>query len=157
MRICEIEQMRNPFAVLLLTLMAACGGSGASDPATPIVNLTGTWELRTIDGSPLPFTFPPSDSGTTTYLQSVFSIAPTGRYSELLTKVLAKPDGTLGANFTRVGTWVVTGSTVTFNDETSKETFQGHMVGSLLSVSRQGYTQLYQGTGPVLADVTRSR
>ena len=147
--------MRKSLLSLGLASLMACGGSVMDAPSGP-VNVAGTWKLRNVNGMVLPFSFPPSDGTTKTYLQSTMTIAPNGRYTEVVTETFASHAGTVGSNDKKTGRWTADGGTVTIVDQTDGVTFTASVKGLVMTAEIvPGYKQVYEFTGPVLIAPTK--
>ena len=68
-------------ALAAAALVAACGSDKAAGPTN--VSASGTWNLQTVNGSPLPFTAYQSASGDTLrILGDVFYANPSGTFTD---------------------------------------------------------------------------
>ena len=113
---------------LALSLMA-CG----NDATAPSVSLNGSYSLRTINGSSLPYTF----SGGLTLVSDQLTLNPDGSYSDFT----QYSDGTIS---TQNGFYSEFNGSIQFNDQTDHVTFQGSLSGSVLTEITPGFTQAYE-------------
>lgn len=95
--------MRRLVAVLLCaTMVSACGGD---TPGTPIsTDITGTYTLKTMNGSPLPFVI---QSGTTTVtrLSDTLIVSSNGTWSQTIAYRETVNGQTTNTTGTRGGPW----------------------------------------------------
>jgi hypothetical protein len=111
----------------------ACGGDSSVVPSGP--PLSGIWTLRTVNDAGLPYTLPYSPSGDpTTILGATLTISGTasGSYTEVITARVATSTGTVETSLTFSGTWAVNGNSITFNDKTFVEVYDGSVMQNTL-------------------------
>ena len=111
----------------------ACGGAISVVPSGP--PLSGIWTLRTVNNAGLPYTLPYSPSGDpTTILGATITISGTasGSYTEVITARVVTSTGTVETSLTFSGTWVVNGASITFNDKTFVEVYDGSVMQNTL-------------------------
>jgi hypothetical protein len=104
--------MRKLFVMLALATLAACGGDKATNPNSDAIE--GTYSLKTINGSPLPFTI---QSGTTSYVlkTDVITIASNGSWTESITYTETFNGQSSNGTDTDGGTWIRAGNAVSLN------------------------------------------
>jgi hypothetical protein len=111
-----------------LVAAVACGGA-SSGPSGP--SLSGIWTLRSLNSAALPYRLPYSPSGDpTTILGSTLTIsgAATGSYTEVIAVRVTTPARTIDTSLSVAGRWVMNGGSITFNDMTFAEVYQGSFV-----------------------------
>jgi hypothetical protein len=103
--------MRRLAAVLLLVAAACSKSDSPTNPAS--ASLAGTFALRTIDGSALPYTM---QSGTTsmTITSDALTVADGGTWSESGAYRQTSNGTTSNQTIADGGTWVRSGASVTF-------------------------------------------
>ncbi len=127
---------------LVLAGVAACGGS---DSTSPTVSIVGTWNLKTINGTNLPYSFPPSQNGTVaTVTADQLVLSANGTYSDVTNLRLVNGGTTQTQSVTELGTYTSANGSLTFNDQTDGITYQGSVSGSVLTEIVNGLTQVYQ-------------
>lgn len=110
--------------------LAACSNM---DSTSPSVSLAGNYSLRTINGSPVPYTFA---SGVT--LQSdMLTINPNGTYSD------TEQDSD-GQVIVEQGYYTSYNGAITFTDQSNNNTYSGSLSGSVLTEIVAGLTETYQ-------------
>lgn len=125
--------MRKTMAVLALAIFAACGGSDSTSPASASVG--GTYSLKTINGSPLPFVF---QSGTTsvTILADALVVGENGTWTESTSYKQTVNGQTSTGTGGDAGTWVRAGTAVTFTSTTQGGSgYRGTFTGSGLDMT----------------------
>ena len=98
-----------------LVLVLACGDSG-TNPST--ADISGTYTLQTIGGSPLPYTV---QSGTTTVTltSDVITVGSDGSWAEAEDFTLVSNGQTSTTSDSDGGTWTRSGTAVTFSSQTT--------------------------------------
>lgn len=124
--------MAKSLLVLSLALLAACGGDSATSPTSQ--SLAGTYTMRTVNGSPLPFVV---QSGTTkiTITADVMTVADGGTWSETGAFTLTVNGSSTSQVISDGGTFVRAGATVSF-----------------LNGNQTAYTGSFTGSGFTLTD-----
>lgn len=133
--------------VLLSLSAAACGGDRHTGIIEPEPALEGSYTLRTVNGTALPYTFASSDfelrSATTT-------IAANGQFTSTIQSRRVSTDEATTASCT--GTWARSGSAVTFTPGTSEDCARtpttatwsaGNTITAQTTDGTQGYTLVY--------------
>lgn len=122
--------MRRIAVLMLVLAMAACSDNNATAPSAAI---TGTYTLRTVNGSPLPVTF--SDGSVLTSDQvSLFAdgtFTDNAKFSD-------------GSASTEQGFWSAVNGSITFQDANSNFTFQGSVSGNVLTEISNGITEVFE-------------
>ncbi len=118
-----------PLLTLAVALTTACN----TDLLGPGSSVRGSYALRTINGSTLPY----SVSYNRRITQEKLSLNRDGSYDD----VAYYDDGT---SYTEYGYYTQNNTAITFNDQTDNITYQGSVSGSVLTVISGGYTAVYQ-------------
>lgn len=122
--------MRRLAIAALAMGLAACANT---DSTAPSVSLAGNYSLRTINGSPVPYTFA---SGVT--LQSdMLTLSSNGTYSD----DAQYSDGRL---IVEQGYYTNNNGSITFTDQSNNNTYLGSLSGSVLTEIVSGLTETYQ-------------
>jgi hypothetical protein len=121
--------MRRFAALTLVLAIAACGG----DSTSPTVSLTGTYSLRTVNGSQLPVTF----SDGTTLVSDMLTLSADGTFSD----DAQFSDGSVEVE---QGFWTSSNGAIAFQDANSTFTFQGSLSGSVLTEVVGSLVEVYQ-------------
>jgi hypothetical protein len=132
--------MRKLFAALALVILAACGASG-TNPAT--ASISGVYPLKTVNGSPLPYTIPGSTASNGVVVTSdVITMTDANTWSEVFAYtettngVSTNRTSTDGGPFTRSGTNIVLNSG-------GSPAYVGTFNGSSLILSAGGFALVY--------------
>jgi len=116
---------------LFAATLVAC--SDNKNVVTPLLTVPGTYNLQTINGSPLPFTF--SDGVTLT--SDVLVLADDGTFTETM-KVA---DGRV---FVDTGVYTVNGTAINFVDQTAGFSYAASINGTqLTAVFPNGLTEVF--------------
>lgn len=132
--------------LILCALVAsvACGGAKSVD--LPDASLSGIWTLRSVNNAALPYTLSQSPTYPTTILGATLTISGTGAgfYGEVISTRVVTPMRTMDTSLTYAGTWVLKGATITFNEQTSPDAYQGSVVNdAIVKVVLFGYSGEY--------------
>ena len=123
----------SPLVCALLVAAVACGGSNSVAP--PGASLDGTWTLRSLDHSTLPYRLPQSPNGfpTTVFGATLtFSGDTAGSYTDVIAARVVTPTRTMDTTLTYSGTWVLSGNSITFEDKIFGGEYQGSLFGSVI-------------------------
>lgn len=125
--------MRRFLLVAAALCLAACGDNNSTAPTT---NLVGTYQLRSIDGQNLPFTF----SDGSTIVSDQLSLSSDGSYAD----VAQFSDGQAVAE---QGFWNNNNGTIFFQSTTGAGNYTGSVSGNVLTeIFPDGTTEVYQKT-----------
>jgi len=121
--------MRKFVALALAFGLAAC----ANDSTAPSTSVEGSYNLRTVNGTTLPYTFSNGLQlvNEQLVLNSDGSFSDASQYSNGQTSVDS-------------GYWTNLNGSITFNDVTAGITYQGSLSGTVLTEIVAGYTQTFQ-------------
>lgn len=117
-----------------LALATACDNNN-NDLVSPNGNVNGRWDLRTLNGSALPYPV----SSRTSLIGEQLTLNNDGTYSD----IAAYSDGT---TFTELGYYSVNNNAITFQDQTDGITYSGSVSGDVLTeiTSNGAFTSVYQ-------------
>lgn len=121
--------MRKLATLVLALGLAAC----ANDATAPSTSIDGTYTLRSINGSTLPYTFSTGAQLTNEVLtlNTDGSFVDQSQYSN-------------GQVSTDTGYYTNLNGSITFNDATAGIQYQGSLSGTVLTEIVSGYTQTFQ-------------
>jgi hypothetical protein len=124
---------RTTLGILLLAATTATAACAGNDVTSPTVTLAGTYNLRTINGTALPYNF-----GSGAVLTSdVLTLRNDGTYTDV-------GRWSDGSTTTEQGAYSNSGGAITFDDYTDNVTYQGSLSGRVLTEITNGYTVTYQ-------------
>ena len=133
--------MRKALIAAAAMALLACGG----DSTGPAVSAAGTWNLQTVNNSPLPFTaaFVANPLYKLEIVSDVFVARPDGTYTETFTE--RETDGTTVTTTSNddTGTWVQHGTAVTLTSSDQTIT-SASISGNTITVSTQGLVLVYK-------------
>lgn len=72
--------------LLALPLAIACGSDNNSTTGTTLASLAGTWNLQTVNGSPLPFTASNVGGAKVEILSEVTTVSANGTFTQVTTE-----------------------------------------------------------------------
>jgi hypothetical protein len=123
--------MKLIITAALAIVMAACGSQDATSPSTSV---SGDYALRTVNGSPLPYTF----SDGTTLTSDVLTLRSDGTFSESA----QFRDGTV---LVLQGFYSANNGAIAFTDQDTGTTFSGSVSGDVLTeIFANGLTEVFQ-------------
>jgi len=119
-----------PIVAAAMLFTSAC----ANDATSPNGSITGSYSLRTLNGSSLPFSL-----GNTTLVSERVMLNSDGSYNDVATY-------SDGSTFNEFGFYTQNNNAITFNDQTDGITYQGSLSGSVLTeISNNGqFTAVFQ-------------
>lgn len=125
---------RTTLGILLLAATTATAACAGNDVTSPTTTLAGTYSLRTVNGTALPFNFGGGD-----VLQSdVLTLRNDGSYIDV-------SQWNDGSTTSEQGTYTNNAGAITFYDQTDGGvTYQGSLSGRVLTEITNGYTVTYQ-------------
>ena len=127
--------------LLSLAVSVLVLGCGDDDPASPAPVLTGTWNLVTVSGQPLPFTLPGTNEVVTA---ESFTILSTGRFTMSTTFRFTINGQVTSESIPDGGTYVVNGSTVTFKYDSDGSTDVAAVNGNTMTLEDIGQVWTYR-------------
>jgi hypothetical protein len=133
--------MRSVLVAGLVLLVAGCAGM---DITAPSVSLAGNYSLKAINGLPLPFTSLDNGSERDVLVADVLTMNSDGSYRDVGTYQVTTNSGVQMLQQAEVGTYSNINGSITFNDQTQGEVYQGSLSGSVLTEIVVGLTEVYQ-------------
>ena len=121
--------MRKLGMLVLALGLAAC----ANDSTAPTTSVDGTYTLKTVNGTTLPYTF---SNGLQLVSEQVI-LTTDGSFTD-------RSQYNNGQTSVDSGYWTNLNGAITFNDITAGITYQGSLSGTVLTEIVQGYTQTFQ-------------
>ena len=106
--------MRFSLMAVAASAIAACGGgSDGPTPPTP-VSVAGTWNMQTVNGSPLPHLSAGSGNNKIELTADVLTVSSGGSFTDTQTYRTTENGSSTTLSEPFAGTYVLNGSTVTF-------------------------------------------
>ena len=113
-----------------LALTAACS---ASDATSPSATIEGSYALRSVNGSSLPYSF----ANGVLLMRETLTLSTNGSYTDV-------GNYNDGSTTTEVGFYTAANGAVTFHDQTDNVVYQGSISGNVLTEITSGFTAVYQ-------------
>jgi hypothetical protein len=137
--------MRHTYAVLALVLLAACSGDSSTNPAPSLV---GTYNLSTVNGSPLPFVLPPlpyarQELEKIELLGEQFVVDSGNTFTEVANYRATRGNAVDTTTFSDAGTYSVSGTAATFHFNSGASTGTGTIGNRRFTVAQDGFSSLY--------------
>ena len=131
--------MRRTLFCLALAALAACSGDSSTDPNATI---GGTYTLRTVNGSALPYIVAQSGANKYEITDDAITLTDAGSWTELWhDRTTTNGQVTTSAN-TDGGTYTRNGTAITLNSTTSGA-ISGSVSGGTLTLTDQGVAAVY--------------
>ena len=131
--------MRKLLAILALATLAACSDSSTNPNSDAI---EGTYSLRTINGSPLPFIFQDGTSSIT-LKTDVITIASNGSWTEQLTYTETSNGQSSNGTGGDGGTWVRAGNAVNLNSNLGTSGWAFTYNNGSLTANQSGFVVVF--------------
>ena len=130
--------MRRFVVLAALVAAAACDNSNSVSPS---VSIAGQYNLRTVNGSSLPYTFTTTQGATATLTSDLLTMNADGSYSDIAQFTSAQNGNYTVSEF---GTYSQVNGSITFFDQTDGIQYNGSLSGSVLTEINSGVTEVYQ-------------
>ncbi|CAN5886706.1 hypothetical protein BH11GEM2_BH11GEM2_10350 [soil metagenome] len=121
--------MRTIASLVLAIGLAAC----ANDATGPSTSVEGGYNLKTVNGTTLPYTF----SNGLQLVNEQLLLSTDGSFTD-------RSQYGNGQTSVDSGYWTNLNGSITFNDVTAGFTYQGSLSGTVLTEIVSGYTQTFQ-------------
>jgi hypothetical protein len=129
----------------LLLVCAAIALAGCGDSTGPVASAEGTWNLQTVNNSPLPYTvaFIANPTYRLEIVNDVFIVHGDGTYDETFTSRETNGTTVTTTDDADNGTWVQHGSalTITSSDGTSSP---ATISGNTITANLEGFAVVYR-------------
>ena len=138
--------MRKHFVAITLGALAM-SSVACSDLVTGIggsYNVTGNFELMTLNGSPLPTIAYDDGFEQHQLLGETFTIYSDGTYTDDYTVRVLTQTGSTQRSFRDVGTYQQNNTALQFRDSSTGDVFTGSISGNTLTVSQLGDVYVYR-------------
>lgn len=128
-------------AVALCATLVSCGGDGATGTDTG-TSFVGTYQLRSINGSPLPYVNFDQGGSKDEIVSETFTLGASGSWSHSYSERITTNGQVILQNGQTAGTFTSSGATLSFKS-TANEIFTGTVSGNTLVLQRQSLTLSY--------------
>jgi heat shock protein HslJ len=127
------------FAIATL-LLAGCGSDSSTAPTQ--ASVAGTWNLSTINGSPLPFTLQAANPKIE-YLNEQLIVSASGTFTQTANARFTINGAVTTQAIADAGTYVLNGTAVTFRFNSDGSSGTGTVSGNTLTVAEAGFSEVY--------------
>jgi len=135
--------IRFSMIAVAASAIAACGGgSDGPTPPTP-VPVVGTWNLQTVNGSPLPHLSAGSGNNKTELTAEVLTVSSGGSFTATQTYRITENGDSITEPSTFAGTYVLNGSAATFTYNVGGSR-TGTVSGTTLTLARAGISYAFK-------------
>jgi hypothetical protein len=140
----EPNTMRKLASLALFLFVGACGDNL---PVAPLSDAAGTYTLRSVDGSPLPFVYLAAAGYKDEIMSGTVTLSADGRFRDE-TLYRRTRDGVVSLSTVALeGTWSLRGDFVTFNPEaraTPGRAYTMRLSGPRLTLVEVGLTSIFE-------------
>lgn len=127
-------------AGLLVSLAAACGDS-SSGPSPE--SLVGTWNLQSLNGTPLPFVLQGANPKVE-LLNDQIVVQSNGTFTDSYNFRFTDVNGVVTTNgASDPGTWTLNGTAVVFRYDADASTSTATLNGTTFTIAAGGFSQVY--------------
>lgn len=134
--------IRRLVALLALVTLGACGSDSGTGVSS--TNIEGTYSLRTVNGSPLPYTVQSGNNGVT-LTSDVITIAGNGTWTEAILYRQTVNGVTTNGTEADGGTWMRAGNDVTLDSNFSQGTaYSGTFSNGTLTFDDVGFVVVFR-------------
>ena len=133
--------MRKLLLICAATALLGCGG----DSTGPVASAEGTWDLQTVNGSPLPYTiaFIASPVYRLEIVSDVFVVHGDGTYDETFTSRETQGSQVTTTDDADNGTWVQNNASLTITSSAGTVS-TGAISGNTIAANLQGQVVVYR-------------
>jgi len=121
-----------------LIIFAACDGG-----VTGVKTITGDWSLRTINGSPLPYTISGSGANKIEVIDDVYTFFEGFTFSETIHRRVTTNGQVSTVTVTETGAFSVFGTSITITGNTTPVR-RGLIEGNTMTIVDEGLTSAYK-------------
>jgi hypothetical protein len=130
--------VRRALLLLVTVLAAGCFGDGLTGSST----INGKYTLRTINGSPLPYTIAGAGTDKTEILDDAITLFQGGTYSESAHSLVTTNGQTSPVTRAETGSYTIFGTSVTLNGNSGGQTLTT-ISGNSMTIMQAGLTFVF--------------
>jgi hypothetical protein len=126
--------------ILAPVMVAGCGADGGVEPGRSVV---GTYVLTSFDGGPPPITLAEEGELKLELIGDQLELAPGGTFTQRTTFRFTDAGVPSMEGHVEIGTYTVSGSTLTFRFASDGSTVSAGVSGDTLTITSEGHTVVY--------------
>jgi hypothetical protein len=126
--------------VFLALLAIACGSDSSTAPGGTIA---GTWSLKTINGTSLPFVLAQTGTNKAEIVGDVYVISGTGSFTQTTTVRTTTNGVATTQSVADAGTYTLNGTAITVRYNSDGSTATGSWSGNTITVTQDGLAAVY--------------
>jgi hypothetical protein len=130
--------MRKALIAFVAALSLACFDEGVTGSST----VTGTYTLRTVNGSPLPYTIPGGGAVKTEIVSDTITLFQGGTFARARDSRITENGQVTMQSATETGSYSLLGTSITLNSVTGKATL-GIINGNAMTIVEAGVTSVF--------------
>jgi hypothetical protein len=140
-----VTHMRKKLVAIALAAMAT-SGVACTDLTTALgsYNITGSYQLRTFNGSFLPTVSYQDNFQQHQLLSETFTIYSDGTYTDDYTVRIFTSSGSSTQDYRDTGTYQQNNTAIQFRDNSTGDVFSGSLNGNTLTITQLGDVYVYQ-------------
>ena len=132
----------SSFIALIVMSVSFIGCSSDSATAPTQASVAGTWNLTSINGSPLPYVLQAANPKIE-YLNEQLIVSANGTFTQTANARFTNSGIVSTQPIADAGTYTLNGTAVSFRFNSDGSTGTGTVTGSSLVVAQAGYSQVY--------------
>lgn len=132
--------MRRLLPLVALAVAVACGSDSTTQPT--VASVAGTWNLQSVNGSPLPFTLTQTGSDRLELLSDVVTANANGTYTEVAQFRTTVNGQSSTSTESDAGTFTLNGTAVSLTG-TQTGNINGALSGNTLTLTEQGFAWVF--------------
>lgn len=132
--------MRRLLPLVALAVAVACGSDSTTQPT--VASVAGTWNLQSVNGSPLPFTLTQTGSDRLELLSGVVTANANGTYTEVAQFRTTVNGQSSTSTESDAGTFTLNGTAVSLTG-TQTGNINGALSGNTLTLTEQGFAWVF--------------
>jgi hypothetical protein len=127
---------------MLALALCACGGDSPTEPTQ--ASIAGTWELSTVNGSPLPYTVASFGADKVEIISEAVTFTANGTFSALSNTRTTESGQVTTESDTDTGTYTLNGTAITLTFASDATTATGTISGNTITAAESGFSFVFK-------------